>query len=207
MSKIWSFFRLFWLAPLVMLLSSCYIPYGYLTKIEVAKDGRYELNFHGRLLSASFLSKIGKNEITSGTEEYEAEKLVHFNELKRMGFSNIEYTFPASYEVKLDSKGNLFKERMVAFPGRSGSLLVMKLLKDNRLVIESRRLNKKYIHQLESSNIQFVGNVVIWTDMPVSGHNADMIQPGNPDAYVWEMRSLSENPLQLIGTLGNTEGN
>ena len=203
MGKILPAFRLFFLVPVVMLLSSCYIPYGYLTKIQVSKDGRYELNFHGRLLSASFLSKIGKNEITSGTEEYEAEKMVHLNELKRMGFSNIEYTFPASYEVKLDAEGNLFKERMVAFPARSGSLLVMKLLKDNRLVIESRRLNDKYINQLESSGIQFVGNVVIWTDMPISAHNAHAIQPGNPDAYVWEMRSLRENPIQMIGTLGN----
>ncbi len=207
MPKALSLLRAFWLVPVIMLLSSCYIPYGYLTKIQVSKDGRYELNFHGRVLSASFLSKIGKNEIASGTEEYETEKMIHFNELQRMGFSNIEYTFPASYEVKLDSKGNLFKERMVAFPGRSGSLLVMKLLKDNRLVIESRRLNDKYINELENSGIKFVGNVVIWTDMPVSGHNAHAIQPGNPDAYVWEMRSLSEKPLQLIGTLGNIPQN
>lgn len=204
MHRITPVLRLLFLVPAVLLLSSCYIPYGYLTKIQVSKDGRYELNFHGRLLSASFLSKIGKNEILSGTEEYEAEKRIHLNELKRMGFSNIEYTFPASYEVKLDAKGNLFKERMVAFPGRSGSLLVMKLLKNNRLVIESRRLNGKYIDQLESSGVQFVGNVVIWTDMPISAHNAHAIQPGNPDAYVWEMRSLKENPIQLIGTLGNT---
>ena len=202
-----SLLRTFWLVPMVMLLSSCYIPYGCLTKIQVSKDGRYELNFHGRVLSASFLSKIGKNDIVSGTEEYEAEKMVHLNELQRLGFNNIEYVFPASYEVKLDAKGNLFKERMVAFPGRSGSLLVMKLLKDNRLVIESRRLNDKYINQLHSSGIQFVGNVVIWTDMPVNAHNAHTIQPGNPDAYVWQMRSLKNNPIQLIGTLGNTNNN
>lgn len=193
--------RLALLIPLSMMLASCYIPYGYLTKIELADDGRYKLNYQGRLLSISFLSKIGKKEIEPETPEYEAEVALHLDQLQKLGFTNVEYTYPASYMVKLDQTGNINQERMLTFPSRNGPFLVIKLLKDNVVKLQSRPLSRKYIDELRQSNIRFIGNIVVWTSVEVTQHNANTVLPGNPDVYVWERKSLADPPLELVGKL------
>lgn len=196
--------KIFLLLPVISLLSGCYIPYAYLTKIEIAQNGRYSLNFQGRVVSANFLKKIQHEEISVGDEKYEVEKTAHMNELQRLGFTNSQYVYPASYETNYKVKGNLFTERMVTFPSRAGSVLVIKLLKDNKVIVKSQRLNQTYINQLEESGIIFVGNIALWTDIPVLKHNADSVVPGTPaDAYAWKMDSLDKEPIELVGVLGN----
>lgn len=198
-----SHWRIILLLPFLWTLVGCYIPYAYLTKIEIMNDGRYSLKFQGRVVAASFLNKIENENLQDDEDEYELNKVAHSNELVRLGFKNPQYVYPASYETSYEVKGNLFKERMVTFPSRSGSVLAIKLLKDNQIVVESRRMNEKYIAQLEKSGIPFVGNVALWTDIPVTKHNAHHVVPGTPaDAYAWKIHSLSEKPIQLIGILG-----
>ena len=197
--KVWLRIMLLLLVPL---LSSCYMPYGYLTKIQIAADGRYDIKFSGRLLSTNFMHKLSNAEIPREGPEYEAEKDKHIAALQRQGFTNIDYIFPASYQAQFNKSGNLLTERLVSFPARHGTVLSLKMLENNRLIVQTRALAEGYVSQLESSDIRFVGDVIIWTDLQVEQHNADTVHPGSPDAYLWQFKSLREPPLQLVGTLG-----
>ena len=190
--------RLLIVSSLLLVLTSCWIPENFDTKIAINKDGSYTFTYDGTLTFGMALAAAKQGTLSASDEaefRKEGEKL-----RLETGFKKVDYQGKGRYKVlfeKAVSRGQPFY-----FLSQEMKFFAVLPQADRTIAVTAVRPSQDDIQQLNSINAKIEGilSVSVANGFQVVRHNAES-EPtffGFFGAYKWQIKSPSADPVIVV---------
>ena len=154
---------------LLIVLSSCWFPEKFDSKIAITKDGTYSFVYDGILTFAAVREDIAKGKKLSSKDEKEIREFGK-ELLKDRNFKKVKYIGQGRFKVLYKREGIL--NSPFYFLGRESDFISIIPTSNNKVEIKGMKLTKKTMDMLIKLKMKFDGEIKLTTDAKVIEHNA-----------------------------------
>jgi Type II secretion system (T2SS), protein G len=186
------------LALVLSVLSACWIPEQFVTKVTINNDGSYTFSYDGILTFGLALAAAKEGKLTAKDEQSfkaEAAKLS-----KEPGFKKVSYLGKGRYKVFVEYSG--LSGQPYYFLSKDFKLFDVVPQPDGTVAISAVRPDKKTLEQLASIGATIEGtlSVSVARGATVVKHNAEStpVAFGLFGDYKWQIKSPAANPFIVI---------
>ncbi|MDP6788292.1 MAG: hypothetical protein QGI13_14315 [Rhodospirillales bacterium] len=179
------------------LLGGCYMPIRFDAEIEITRTGYYSVIFDGYLVSIPLYRGL-REETISPLEENEkvAYILKDFN--RDSAVNEVKYFQHGRFKVNWQRKGDLLRARMVTFLRRNEPIITVKYVKDTGLItVQTNPIAKSTAQRLLDNGLSMQGQLRVKTDLQVVDHNATRVLKRKTPIYVWDIKSILDQPPKI----------
>ncbi|MDD5062507.1 MAG: hypothetical protein PHN44_09555 [Candidatus Marinimicrobia bacterium] len=183
---------------LLLILSSCFIPENFTTKVQVRKNGDFIFIYNGNLAFAPALSAIKEGSISKKDEKSLKDWVTELK--KDPDFKAVRYIGDGRYKVTVEHTGKAGEK--YHFISKDMKIFSIESQPDRTLKISAFELTEKDLSQLQAIDAKVSGNLNVSVEKGVQivKHNAD-IQPKtfNPYGdYQWVIKKPGQAPLIIL---------
>lgn len=188
-----------WIVSILLLvLTSCWIPENFDTKITINKDGSYTFTYDGTLTFGLALAAAQQGRLSA---EDEAEFQKEGGNLRREpGFKRVEYQGKGRYKVLFEKVGN--RGEPFYFISQEMKFFAVLPQPDRTVSVTAIRPSQEDLQKLDSIGAKVEGtlSVSVANGVQVVRHNAES-EPlffGLLGAYKWQIKSPSADPVIVV---------
>jgi hypothetical protein len=198
MCKRFSSARLWIISILLLVLTSCWVPENFDTKITINKDGSYTFTYDGTLTYGLALAAAQKGALSAKDE---AELKMEGDKLRREpGFKKVDYQGKGRYKVLFEKAGN--RGEPFYFLSQEMKFFAVLPQADRTVTVTAVRPSQEDIQQLNSIGAKIEGtlSVSVANGVQVVRHNAES-EPtffGLFGAYKWQIKSPTADPVIVV---------
>jgi hypothetical protein len=187
-------------ALLITGLSSCYVPVGFYSEVEIDRTGYYEMKYDGYLVWAPLYEKLRKGTLGPAEEQKKVAEIT--TDLKRDGaMREVTYMRRGRFKVQWRKSGDLLRAKMVTFVRQSDKIITLKFIKDTgEMILEGTSTSRTRGKQLVDTGLNISGDLRVATDARVTSHNATSVSQNGARGriYTWKIRSVFDPPPHLV---------
>ena len=172
------------------MLAGCYLPVRFDAEIEITRTGYYEIIFDGYVTEVTLFDALRRRSLSPGEEQTCADNVIQ--DFRRdSATQEARYVKPGIFKVNWRKSGDLLRARMITFFRRNESMLIVKYVKDTRLItVQATPIGKKNARKLLDIGLGMQGQLRVKTDAKVVDHNAGRVvdtAARNQKMYVWDV--------------------
>jgi len=180
-------------------LDGCYLPTDFNAMIQVAKDGRYVLNYSGQLTSVGLAKSLTQGKLSKKEEAERIQKTQIGLMRRNSAFRSVQYERQGRFKVDYESIGDLERTPFVTFVDGSSKFLTIKHLKKKGTVtVGGEKMKDQYVRELVKLGLKPGGTLRVRTDAKVLEHNADSVRGHRTREYLWEIKGFRGPPPKLV---------
>jgi len=186
--------RIFSLAGLAVVLSSCYLPVRFDAEIELDRSGYYSLKFDGYMAEVGLYQGLKDGKI-SPAEEKKKMAVIERDFTRDASTQEYKYFRQGHFKLKWERSGDLIKARNVTFLRQSE--LILQLTYDEKrgyITLGGKSLTKTNRQRLRDIGLEMQGQIRIKTDLQIKTHNATRVKKDPQDKrftwLAWDVNSI-----------------
>lgn len=192
------FLRTFAILPLLLALSSCYIPDKFKAELRLSRFGDYALTFDGDLLYVPLLHDYEAGNVKP---EQEAERLdnVRADLVRDQAVKSAISQGRGRFAVHYERSGYLGRNQLSAILRRDARILMLKSKPDNQIIIAANGIRPTDAQALSRAGITLQGEFRVTTDANIVRHNATEVrQFGAFKVYIWKIENALSPMPKLV---------
>lgn len=183
--------RLIWLifGVSLFLFNGCLLPEKFESKVDIKKDGGYELTYDGTM---ALVPALGKK-LTPQDEKRFANMI---KEIKRNPYvKSVKYLGNARYQIDIDQANKVGQK---AYIFEKGSHLLSVIPKGNTITIATKKLGKRDLKEIKKLNLKVDGKLIVSIpdNMKVEGTKPDSTPTLGFGNYEWNIKSF-DKPIKI----------
>ena len=176
------------------MLAGCYLPVRFDAEIEITRTGYYEIIFDGYVTEVTMFDALRRRSLSPGEEQTRADNVIQ--DFRRDSSTReARYVKPGIFKVNWQKSGDLLRARMITFFRRNESMLIVKYVKDTRLItVQATPIGKENARKLLDIGLGMQGQLRVKTDANVVDHNAGRVvdtAARNQKMYVWDVVDIT----------------
>ncbi|MEM7071922.1 MAG: hypothetical protein AAF403_09250 [Pseudomonadota bacterium] len=183
---------------LFSVLSGCYLPRNFESRLEVDQLGAWRYIYKGTLTSTNLLRKFSEGEWTpeqlKNTKEGQEHVAYYLRDMRRIeGVQRVKYVEDADFELDFLYIHNLHYGKRFKFLNKANPIFSM-IYEGDTVNIVAGKVNRGYAEELTDRGFVMKGSLEVVTDAHLSYHNAHQVDhlANNVKVLSWEMKLLTE---------------
>jgi len=179
----------------LFVLSGCYMPIRFDAEIDINRSGYYTFIFDGYLAKVELYQDLQEGKI-GPDEELEQVALIKADFERDSAVSDFKYYEKGHFWVKYERSGDLLKAKTMTFFRRNEYILGISYNNETgQISMLGKSLSRDIKDRLRESGLDTSGELRVFTDASVVGHNAATVKPfpsKGPDykMYTWKIQNL-----------------
>jgi hypothetical protein len=190
--------RLFALALLVPLLSSCWLPNQFEAVIQIMKDGTFQVQYKGTMDYAPLVYEIKTKGLPP--DEQSKKMAVLERDLRRdTGFQEVAPIGNGRFRVRYRHDDKIQGTFIYTFVRRNAAIMKVLVGEDGRASIWFDTLKPEDAKRAVSLGMSISGTVKVVSDLKLLESNAQgKTQQGTATVYAWQVTRYDQNPAPKL---------
>jgi hypothetical protein len=182
------------LALLLPLLSSCWLPGQFEAIIKIMKNGTFAVEYKGTMDYAPLVYKIKKEGLSQ--EEQTKQMAVLERDLRRdSGFQEVSLMGNGRFRVRYRHDDQIEGTFLYTFVRRNAAIMKVLVGKDGRASIWIDTLSTENAQRAAALGLAVNGTVKVISDLPLLESNApEKKQQGAATIYAWRITRYDQTP-------------
>ncbi|MBF0356589.1 MAG: hypothetical protein HQL43_15260 [Alphaproteobacteria bacterium] len=182
------------LALLLPLLSSCWLPGQFEAIIKIMKNGAFAVEYKGTMDYAPLVYKIKKEGLSQ--EEQTKQMAVLERDLRRdSGFQEVSLMGNGRFRVRYRHDDQIEGTFLYTFVRRNAAIMKVLVGKDGRASIWIDTLSTENAQRAAALGLAVNGTVKVISDLPLLESNApEKKQQGAATIYAWRITRYDQTP-------------